>query len=35
MPHNVSLISTIAVGLALALIFGFMAAKMKMPPLVG
>jgi CPA2 family monovalent cation:H+ antiporter-2 len=35
MPHSVSLISTIAVGLGLALIFGFIAARMKLPSLVG
>ncbi len=35
MPHNVSLISTIAAGLGLALIFGFAAARLKLPPLVG
>jgi monovalent cation:H+ antiporter-2, CPA2 family len=35
MPHNVSLISTIAVGFGLALIFGFLAARIKVPPLVG
>ncbi|MCR5884340.1 Kef family K(+) transporter [Rhizobacter sp. J219] len=35
MPHDVSLISTIAAGFGLALIFGFIAARLKMPPLVG
>jgi len=35
MPHNVSLISTIAAGLGLALILGFLAARIKLPPLVG
>ncbi len=35
MPHNVSLISTIAAGLGLALILGFLAARVKVPPLVG
>ncbi len=35
MPHDVSLISTIAVGFGLALAFGLLAARMKMPPLVG
>jgi monovalent cation:H+ antiporter-2, CPA2 family len=35
MPHNVSLISTIAVGFGLALIFGFLAVRIKVPPLVG
>ena len=35
MPHNVSLISTIATGFGLALIFGFIASRMRVPPLVG
>ncbi len=35
MPHSVSLISTIAAGLGLALIFGFLAARLKLPSLVG
>lgn len=35
MPHNVSLISTIATGFGLALIFGFIASRIKVPPLVG
>lgn len=35
MPHNVSLISTIAAGFGLALILGFLAARIKVPPLVG
>jgi monovalent cation:H+ antiporter-2, CPA2 family len=35
MPHDVSLISTIAAGFGLALIFGFIAARMRVPPLVG
>jgi CPA2 family monovalent cation:H+ antiporter-2 len=35
MPHNVSLISTIAAGFGLALIFGYIAARIKVPPLVG
>jgi len=35
MPHSVSLISTIAAGLGLALIFGFLAARAKLPALVG
>ncbi|HEX5373621.1 MAG TPA: YbaL family putative K(+) efflux transporter [Aquabacterium sp.] len=35
MPHDVSLISTIAAGLGLALILGYGAARLKMPPLVG
>jgi len=35
MPHDISLISTIAVGLGLALIMGYLTARLKMPPLVG
>ena len=35
MPHNLSLITTIAAALGLALIFGFIAARLRMPPLVG
>lgn len=35
MDHNLSLISTIAAGLGLALILGFMAARLKLPALVG
>jgi monovalent cation:H+ antiporter-2, CPA2 family len=35
MPHNVTLITTIAAGLGLALIVGFIAARLKLPPLVG
>ncbi len=35
MPHNVSLISTIATGFGLALIFGYIASRMRVPPLVG
>jgi len=35
MPHNVSLISTIAAGFGLALVFGYVAARLKVPPLVG
>jgi CPA2 family monovalent cation:H+ antiporter-2 len=35
MPHDVSLISTIAAGFGLALILGFIAARLKVPPLVG
>ena len=35
MPHSVSLISTIAVGLGLALILGFLAVRLKLPALVG
>ena len=35
MHHELSLISTIAAGFGLALILGFVAARLKMPPLVG
>jgi CPA2 family monovalent cation:H+ antiporter-2 len=35
MPHSVSLINTIAAGLGLALVFGFIAARLKLPALVG
>ncbi|UJW83569.1 YbaL family putative K(+) efflux transporter [Hydrogenophaga sp. SL48] len=35
MPHNISLINTIAAGLGLALIFGFLATKLRLPALVG
>ncbi len=35
MPHSVELITTIAAGLGLALIFGFLAARLKLPTLVG
>ncbi|MFC5523749.1 YbaL family putative K(+) efflux transporter [Polaromonas jejuensis] len=35
MPHSVSLISTIAAGLGLALILGFAAARLRLPALVG
>jgi CPA2 family monovalent cation:H+ antiporter-2 len=35
MPHSISLINTIAAGLGLALIFGFLAAKLRLPALVG
>jgi len=35
MPHSVSLINTIAAGLGLALILGFIAARLRLPALVG
>lgn len=35
MLHNVSLISTIAAGFGLALVFGYLATRLKVPPLVG
>ncbi|HET7706500.1 MAG TPA: cation:proton antiporter, partial [Thermoanaerobaculia bacterium] len=35
MPHEVSLITTIAAALGLALILGFLASRIRLPPLVG
>lgn len=35
MEHNITLITTIAAGLGLALIFGFVAEKIRLPALVG
>ncbi len=35
MPHDVSLIATIAAGFGLAMVFGFLAIRLRMPPLVG
>ncbi len=35
MPHNISLIATIASALGLALVFGFIAVKLRLPALVG
>ncbi|MDP3701351.1 MAG: YbaL family putative K(+) efflux transporter [Hylemonella sp.] len=35
MPHDVSLIATIAAGFGLAMVFGLIAANLRMPPLVG
>ena len=35
MPHDISLISTVAIGFALAFVFGFIANKLHLPPLVG
>jgi CPA2 family monovalent cation:H+ antiporter-2 len=35
MPHDVSLISTVAAALGLALILGFLATKLRLPALVG
>src|ERR671913_1706617 len=35
MPHDVTLIATIAAGLGLALILGFLATRIGVPPLVG
>ena len=35
MPHSVSLITTMAAGLGLALVLGFTAVRLKLPALVG
>lgn len=35
MPHSVALITTLAVGLGLALVMGFLAMRLKLPALVG
>lgn len=35
MPHNISLITTIAAGLGLAMILGYLTSRLRMPPLVG
>ncbi|MFZ5507688.1 MAG: YbaL family putative K(+) efflux transporter [Pseudomonadota bacterium] len=35
MPHDISLIATIAAGFGLAMIFGLIAARLRLPPLVG
>lgn len=35
MPHSVSLITTIAAGLGMALILGLVASRLRIPPLVG
>jgi len=35
MSHETALIGTVAVGLALAFVFGFAAARLRIPPLVG
>ena len=35
MPHDVSLIATIAAGFGLAMIFGLLAVRLRLPPLVG
>ncbi|MBP9153913.1 MAG: cation:proton antiporter [Xanthomonadales bacterium] len=35
MPHEMSLITTIAASLALATLFGFSAAKLRLPPMLG
>jgi CPA2 family monovalent cation:H+ antiporter-2 len=35
MPHEINLISTIAVGFGFAMVLGYIAARLKVPPLVG
>ncbi|MES2839101.1 MAG: YbaL family putative K(+) efflux transporter [Pseudomonadota bacterium] len=35
MPHDVSLIATIAAAFGLAMVFGYIAVRLRMPPLVG
>ena len=35
MPHEIGLITTIAASLALATLFGFGAAKLRLPPMLG
>lgn len=35
MPHETALIATVAAGLGLAFVFGFLAARLGLPPLVG
>ncbi|HZN48972.1 MAG TPA: cation:proton antiporter, partial [Ramlibacter sp.] len=35
MDHDLPLITTIAAGLGLALVFGFLAARLRLPALVG
>ena len=35
MPHETALVATVAAGLGLAFVFGFIAARLRLPPLVG
>ena len=35
MPHDISLITTLAAGFSIALLLGFAAERMKVPALVG
>jgi len=35
MPHNISLITTIAAALGAGLLFGYLATRLKLPALVG
>ncbi|MFZ0329841.1 MAG: hypothetical protein WAL54_01270, partial [Acinetobacter bohemicus] len=35
MPHDIDLIILLAVGFGLALVFGYIAARIRLPPLIG
>jgi len=35
MSHNVDLVTTIAVSFGLAMVLGFAAARLRMPPMIG
>ncbi len=35
MPHNINLVTTIAVSFGLAMLFGYIAARFRMPPMIG
>jgi CPA2 family monovalent cation:H+ antiporter-2 len=35
LPHNIDLVTTLAASLGLALIFGYLATRLRMPPIVG
>ena len=35
MPHDIALINTLAVGLSTAFVFGWLAARLRLPPLLG
>lgn len=35
MPHETALIAIISIGFGLAFLFGFLAARLRLPPLVG
>src|ERR1700687_73956 len=35
MPHETALVATVAAGLGLAFVFGFVAARLRLPPIVG
>lgn len=35
MPHDISLIATLAAGFGLAMVLGYGAARLRLPPLVG